>query len=81
VALGEAGIRTRDDLADLASDELIDSEEGVLRAFGLGEENANAIIMAARAHWFEDEEPAADEAAADVEDAETPASGDEEPAE
>ena len=60
VALGEAGVKTRDDLADLASDELIDPEEGVLRAFGLGAEEANAIIMAARAHWFEDEEQAAE---------------------
>ena len=33
VALGEAGVKTRDDLADLASDELIDPEEGVLRGF------------------------------------------------
>ena len=65
VALGEAGIKTRDDLADLAGDELTDSQEGVLREFGLTEAEANEIIMAARAHWFADDpvEPAVDEAA------------------
>ena len=41
---------------------------GVLGEFGLNEEQGNEIIMAARAHWFEDEEapvsaPAAEEAA------------------
>ncbi len=62
VALGKAGIRTLDDLADLASDELIAREnkakgiaEGILRGFRLTEADANRIIMAARAHWFEDE--------------------------
>ena len=52
VALGEAGVKTMDDLADLASDELIEIlGEGVM-----DEETANAVIMAARAHWFEGEE-------------------------
>ncbi|MEE8351598.1 MAG: transcription termination factor NusA [Rhodospirillales bacterium] len=51
VALGENGIKARDDLADLASDELIEfAPPGTLK-----EAKANAIIMAARAHWFEDE--------------------------
>jgi N utilization substance protein A len=59
VALGEAGIKELDDFAELAIDELISVEDGVLRNFGLNEENASAMIMAARAHWFEDEEPAA----------------------
>ena len=35
VALGEGGVKTRDDLADLASDELIDREQGPLRNFNL----------------------------------------------
>ena len=56
VSLGESGIKTLDDLGDLASDELIDSEEGILREHGLKTDDANAIIMAARAHWFDDEE-------------------------
>jgi N utilization substance protein A len=51
VALGEKGIKTLDDLADLASDELIE----ILGPEAVDEETANAIIMAARAHWFEAE--------------------------
>ena len=52
VALGEKEIKTRDDLADLASDELLE----ILPAKSLNEEQANTVIMAARAHWFEGEE-------------------------
>jgi N utilization substance protein A len=77
VTLGKAGIKTLDDLADLATDELIakkrqsdrrknrDSAEdkgGVLAEYGLSEEQGNEIIMAARAHWFEDEGEVADAA-------------------
>ena len=52
VHLGEKGITTRDNLADLASDELIELlEEGEITA-----EDADKAIMAARAHWFEDDE-------------------------
>ena len=52
VALGEYGVKTRDDLADLAGDELMEfAPEGILN-----ETKANAIIMAARAHWFEDDD-------------------------
>jgi transcription termination/antitermination protein NusA len=51
VALGEKGVKTLDDLADLASDELIE----IVGADNMDEETANAVIMAARAHWFEDE--------------------------
>ena len=35
---------------------------GVLGEYGLSEEQGNEIIMAARAHWFDDE-PATEEAA------------------
>ncbi|MDD2876871.1 MAG: transcription termination factor NusA [Acidiphilium sp.] len=52
VALGEAGVKTLDDLGDLASDELIE----IVGKEALDEESANAIIMAARAHWFEGDE-------------------------
>ena len=76
VVLGKAGIKTLDDLADLATDELIakkrteqrrrdgaapkrpvreEDKGGVLGEYGLSEEQGNEIIMAARAHWFEDE--------------------------
>jgi N utilization substance protein A len=52
VALGEKGIKTRDDLADLAGDELVE----MLPLFKPTMEQANDIIMAARAHWFADED-------------------------
>ncbi len=86
VTLGKANIKTLDDLADLATDELIakkreaprrrqpaptdgprlrsdrpakpEDKGGVLGEYGLTEEQGNEIIMAARAHWFEDEAPA-----------------------
>jgi N utilization substance protein A len=58
VALGEKGIKSLDDLADLATDELIGKEDGILKAFNLAEEDANQIIMAARAHWFTEPEAA-----------------------
>jgi len=57
VKLGEKGVKTLDDLADLASDELIEIVERKMTT-----DDANAIIMAARAHWFADEPAASDEA-------------------
>ena len=54
VKLGENGIKTRDDLADLASDELVE----MLGDEAPSEDEAGQIIMAARAHWFEGEETA-----------------------
>ena len=54
VELGKTDIKTLDDLGDLSSDELISAEDGILREFSLTEEEANSIIMAARAHWFDD---------------------------
>ena len=65
VTLGENGIKTLDDLGDLASDELIE----VLGEQAPSPADADVIIMAARAHWFDDEPepepaPAADEVAA-----------------
>ncbi|MEE8660317.1 Transcription termination/antitermination protein NusA [Acetobacteraceae bacterium EV16G] len=50
ITLGEKGVKTLDDLADLAGDELIE----ILGADSFSLEDANAIIMSARAHWFED---------------------------
>jgi N utilization substance protein A len=73
VTLGEAGVKTLDDLGDLATDELNEPGNregeggGILAEYGLDEDQANAIIMAARAHWFDDEEePAAAEEAAEA---------------
>ena len=48
VKLGEKGIKTLDDVADLAGDELRE----IIGADELTEGKANEIIMAARAHWF-----------------------------
>jgi N utilization substance protein A len=48
VALGEKGVKTLDDLGDLASDELIE----IVGAEHMDEVSANAVIMDARAHWF-----------------------------
>jgi N utilization substance protein A len=44
--LAENGIRTRDDLADLAVDELVEMS-------GVESERAKSLIMTARSHWFE----------------------------
>ncbi|NWK98116.1 transcription termination/antitermination protein NusA [Sphingobium lactosutens] len=71
VTLGKAGVKTLDDLADLATDELVqkkrvdqrrrksdsssDDKGGILATYGLSDEQGNEIIMAARAHWFEEE--------------------------
>lgn len=52
IKLAENNVKTIDDLADLASDELID----ILGADTLTEVEANRIIMAAREHWFDGEE-------------------------
>ncbi|MGA0178106.1 MAG: transcription termination factor NusA [Burkholderiaceae bacterium] len=47
--LAAAGVITRDDLADLATDELCEIVE-------MAEEDAVALIMRAREHWFTDEQ-------------------------
>ena len=47
--LAEGSVRTRDDLADLAIDELTDLT-------GQSAEEATALIMQARAHWFNQEQ-------------------------
>jgi N utilization substance protein A len=61
--LGDANVKKLDDLADLAADELISVEDGILKDFDISEDEANSIIMAARAHWFvEDTDPRSGEA-------------------
>jgi len=52
VALGEKGVKTLDDLGDLAGDELIE----ILGKDSMSLDEANAVIMAARAHWFDGEQ-------------------------
>jgi transcription termination factor NusA len=49
IALGKSGIKSLDDLADLASDELLE----ITGTANLNEKSAGEVIMAARAHWFE----------------------------
>lgn len=82
VTLGKANIKTLDDLGDLATDELVakkrpeqrrqresnrpEDKGGILADYGLSEEQGNEIIMAARAHWFEDEEPKGEDAVAET---------------
>jgi len=51
-------VKTLDDVGDLASDELIE----IVGKDALDEAQANAIIMAARAHWFQDGEQGSSEA-------------------
>lgn len=51
LVLGEKGVKTMDDLGDLAGDELRE----ILGMDKLTESQANAIIMAARANWFQDD--------------------------
>jgi N utilization substance protein A len=52
IKLANNQVKTIDDLADLAGDELIE----ILGEDALTEVEANRIIMAARAHWFVEEE-------------------------
>ena len=64
--LANNGILTRDDLAELDSEELV----GFLKDEGIDDETvAGDIIMAARAHWFADEDASevADDAQGDTE--------------
>ena len=48
--LASKGIVTREDLAELATDDLLELNDEI------AEEDAAALIMKARAHWFEEEE-------------------------
>lgn len=54
VALAEKGVLSLDDFADLAGDEVIE----ILKGHTITVEDANALIMRARAHWFEDKDAA-----------------------
>ena len=54
IKLGEGGVKSRDDLADLAADELME----MLGQNQITSKEANDVIMAARAHWFADEDAA-----------------------
>ena len=95
VTLGKAGIKTLDDLADLATDELVEKKRveprrrnedapkrpepkgGILSEYGLNDEQGNEIIMAARAHWFEDDADASSGGFEDEEPADAGATAEE----
>ena len=49
--LASKGVVTREDLAELATDDLLEINE-------MDQEEAGALIMKARAHWFEEEQQA-----------------------
>ena len=53
--LAKAKILTIDDFADLATFELIDKEEGILRNLDIDEDIVNKMIMKARENWFTEE--------------------------
>lgn len=57
IKLGENGVKTLDDLADLAGDELVE----LLGDDQITEKAANAAIMAAREHWFTEEDASGDD--------------------
>ncbi len=63
IKLGEKEIKTRDDLADLAADELVE----LLGEDQMNTKDANDIIMEARAHWFPEEETEEEASVADNE--------------
>jgi N utilization substance protein A len=58
VTLGEAEIKTLEDFADLASDELTGGVDGILREYQLSEAEANELILRARvvAGWITEED-------------------------
>lgn len=51
IKVAESGVKTLDDLADLAGDELVE----ILGENTISLTEANKIIMAARAHWYTDD--------------------------
>ncbi len=95
VAFGENSIKTVEDLADCATDDLLgwterrkekDAEairhKGVLDGFEVGRKEAEDMILSARilAGWITEEDLAGDEAPAAEEDAETESDAGDEPA-
>ena len=52
--LAKSKILTLDDFADLATFELIDKDDGILKNIDIDEETVNKMIMKARENWFDD---------------------------
>ena len=59
VTLGENGIKNLDDLGDLSREEFIELFPETKKT----SDEIDTLIMAARAHWFDDEETGDEEAA------------------
>jgi N utilization substance protein A len=57
IKLGENDVKSRDDLADLATDELVE----ILGEASITPKEAEELIMRARSHWFEGEDAAGEE--------------------
>ncbi len=55
IKLGENGVKTKDDFADLATDELVE----MLGDGSMTRKTAEDLIMKARSHWFTEEEQVA----------------------
>ena len=53
--LAKSNIFNVNDFADLATFELIDKEEGILKELDLDEQTANNMIMEARSFWSKEE--------------------------
>ena len=53
--LAESKILNVNDFADLATFELLDKEEGILKELDLEEEMVNNMIMEARSFWSEEQ--------------------------
>ena len=65
IKLAENDVKSRDDLADLATDELVE----VLGEGTIKDREAEALIMKAREHWFAEEDAKAEAEANEKEDA------------
>ncbi len=52
--LAKANILTLNDFADLATFELIDKDEGILKNLDIDEDDINKMIMKARENWFKE---------------------------
>ena len=58
ITLGENGVRTVEDLAGLAADELLDKTDGILRDFSLNHQGVEQLILRARVAvgWLSEED-------------------------
>ena len=77
IKLGESDVKSRDDLADLAADELIE----ILGEGSMKPTDAEALIMKAREHWFAEEDAKAEAKNDNATNGEAPKTNTEAPAE